>query len=165
MKAYYLQILIWFMGIFSISHTASAQPEMMRFQQLDSLQASVPKPVVVFIYTNWCKHCAAMKQTTFKNKEVKQLLNESFYFVMLNAEEQSDITWSGYTFQFKTTGNNTGIHELAAQLGSVNGESSYPVLTFLNPRFEITYQFKGYLSAAALKKILVTVKDASESFQ
>jgi thioredoxin-related protein len=133
---------------------ATAQLKQYDFSQVDSLQRSCKKTIVVFIHTDWCKYCIAMHQTTFKDKEVTRKLNDNFYFVALNAEEKKDITFNGYTFKYKQSGTNTGLHELAAQLSSTLHETSYPTLCFLNDKNEIIYQYGSFLSAKQLTRLL-----------
>lgn len=138
----------------SLAFSAAAQIKQYDFSQVDSLQRTGKKIVVVFIHTDWCKYCAAMNNTTFKDKEVTRKLNDNFYFVALNAEEKKDITFNGYTFKYKQTGTNTGLHELAAQLSSTDKETSYPTLCFLNVKNEIIYQHGDFITAKQLATLL-----------
>ena len=124
------------------------------FKQLELLQADQPRPVVVLIMTNWCKYCHAMKNALLRNKEVADLLNKNYYLVFLNAEDNKDIVYLGRRFKFKPTGPKTGVHELAEQLGTINGTLSYPSLCILNADNEITFQHEGYLDAKALSVLL-----------
>lgn len=133
---------------------AVAQLKQYDFSQVDSLQGTGKKPLVVFIHTDWCNYCAAMKKSTFKNKKVTRKLNDNFYFVALNAEDKKDITFKGRTFKYKPTGTNTGLHELAAQLTSSNAETAYPTLCFLNDQNEIIYLHKNYINAKELTVLL-----------
>jgi thioredoxin-related protein len=124
------------------------------FEQLAGLQKTQNRFVVVFIHTDWCKYCQAMKNTTFKDKEIAALLNQNFWFVDLNAEEKSDITYNGQTYKFRPTGNNTGIHELVEKFTMPNGEASYPSICILNPDFEIIFQYNQLLSINDLRLLL-----------
>ena len=124
------------------------------FSEVDSLSQQKPKPIAVFIYTDWCKICYGMKKTTFKNKKVIQLLNDHFYFITLNGEEKKDLTFLGKTFVYKPTGTNTGIHELANELAAIQKRISYPTTTFLNSKFVIQLQINGLYSAKKMEKIL-----------
>ena len=124
------------------------------FQQADSLQKMEQKPVLVFIHTSWCKYCEAMEHATFQNQEVKKLLKKNFYFVELNAEEKQDIRVQGRTFRYRPTGAGTGQHELAQELGMIDGKISYPTLVFLNTEYEIIYQRPGFLTAKQLVEML-----------
>ena len=137
---------------------AVAQPDFFQLEQLEGLQQAGRRPVVVFISTDWCRYCGRMKLSTLRDERVVKLLNESFYFVSLNAEEKEDISFYGHTFKYRPTGNETGVHELAEQLGSINGQLSFPTLSVLNADMEIVYQYGGYLSAKELSAILALVK-------
>lgn len=131
-----------------------AQLQSYSFTEIDNLQKTDKKNIVVFIHTDWCKYCQAMKNTTFKDEKVIKLLNENFWFTDLNAEEKQDINFNGHTFKYKPTGNKTGIHELAEQLASINRNVSYPTLCILNTNYEITFQYGGFLSSTNLLKVL-----------
>lgn len=135
-----------------------AQLNTYQFEQLDSLQERDQRPVAVFIHTDWCKYCKAMQNTSFKNKKVVELLNKHFYLVDLDAEEKKSILFHGHTFHYKPTGNDTGAHELAEQLGTIDGKISFPSLCFLNAKNEIIYQHSGFMDAEALQKILQQLK-------
>jgi thioredoxin-related protein len=95
-----------------------------------------------------------MKNTTFKDEKVGKLLTEQFYFVSFDGESKEDVTFLGRTFRFKPSGRNTGVHELAEQLGTKNGQLTYPSLVFLSPQYDILYQYDGFLSARQTRKIL-----------
>lgn len=145
---------------------ASAQLQSYSFAQLDSLRNSEKKCVVVFIQTDWCRYCQAMKNTTFKDKKVIEMLNENFWFADLNAEEKGSIIFNGYKFNYKPTGNNTGIHELAEQLGTVDGKVSYPTLCILNNDFEVIFKYDKFLSSTDLLEVLHKVlKDHTPQFK
>lgn len=134
--------------------SAFAQGYGVSFEALDSLQKQSARPIVVFLHTDWCKFCANMKNTTFQNDEVKELLNDKFYFVSFNGESKEDVKLLGNTFSYKPTGANTGVHELAEQLGTKDGEVSYPTITFLNAQYEILYQHNSFISAKNMRKTL-----------
>ena len=124
------------------------------FDQIDSLQKIEKKTVVVFIHTNWCKFCAAMFSTTFKQEDVIKKMNSDFYFVELDAEEKKSITFNNYQFRYKPTGTKTGTHELAEQLATIDKTISYPTLCFLNDKNKIIYQQRDYVDAKNLLAIL-----------
>jgi thioredoxin-related protein len=135
-----------------------AQPATVQFEQTDSLQKSAKRTVVVFIHTGWCNYCKAMQNTTFKDKNIIRQLNNNFYFIDFDAEEKRTVFFNGQKFTYQPTGNNTGIHQLAEQLATVNNKIFYPTLCFLNDRFEIIFQTTEYQSKAMLEKILAKLK-------
>lgn len=150
-------IYLIFAGIL-LSHFCFAQIVPVTFEQLDSLQNREKRPVVIFVHTSWCKYCSTMKNTTLKNNEVVNVLNQRYYFVSLDAEEKADIRFRGHIFRYKPTGANAGLHELAEQLGMMNGELSYPSLCFLDADYGIIFQQQGYLSAKQLLPVLKQLK-------
>ena len=76
---------------------------------------------MVWIHTDWCRYCEQMRNTTFKNENLVDRLSEQFYFLSLNAEDTRDINFKNHVFKFVPTGPNTGMHDLARQLGTVDG--------------------------------------------
>lgn len=150
--------LLFFLGYVLLPQPTFGQLKAVLFEDIAALQKTNPRPVVVFIHTDWCRYCQGMKNTTFKNDNIVKLLNENFYFLDLNAEEKRNIRFHQKTFKYKPTGNNTGVNELAEQLGSTNGKLSYPALCFLNADNEIIYQHHDFTDAKTLKKILERLK-------
>lgn len=128
-------------------------------QDIDSLQQTGKRNLVVFVYTDWCRYCKAMEQTTFRNSKVVQLLNEQYYFSKLNAEGKQAIVFNGSRFNYKPTGVGTGVHELANYLATIDGQVNYPSLCILNPSNEVVYRTSGFLSAKDLLKILEATID------
>jgi thioredoxin-related protein len=123
-----------------------------QFEQIDSLQASEKRSVAIYLHTDWCKYCHAMKNTTLKDKNVIKLLNEKFYFIDFDAEEKRTIIFNNKSYSYKPSGNNTGLHELATQLDK---EITFPSLIFLNDTKEIVFKHNQYISSKDLISILL----------
>lgn len=151
-----LFILIVFFGTTS---NGFCQLQSRSFEAIDSLQQIQKRKIVVFIHTDWCQFCQRMKNTTFKNQEIIKKLNSDFYFIDFNAEEKRDITFNNKTFKYFPSGNNVGVHELALQLGTVDGQIVYPVLCVLNEKNEIILQYNSYLSPKDFKLLLEKLKE------
>ena len=135
----------------------SAQLHSVGFEQLDSLKALEPRPVVVFVHTDWCKVCHRMEHTTFEDAQVVKQLNKRFYFVSLDAEQREDIVYRGHAFKYRPTGNGTGVHELATQLATVDGQVNYPTLSVLNVADEVVFQYAGLMEVEELLAVLGAV--------
>ena len=129
-----------------------------KFEQLDSLQKAEKRNVAVFIHTNWCKYCQTMQNTTLKNDSIIEQLNKKFYLINLNAEQKKDIVFNGHTFKYKPTGINTGIHELAEQLATIDNKVAYPTISFLNTNNEIIFQYDQFINSTNLDIILKRLK-------
>lgn len=151
-----LHLLFWIFTL--LANAASyAQINTATFEKLTELQKKENRPVMVYIHTDWCKYCHAMKQQMLKNSEILNILNQKYYTVFLNAESKKDISFNGKVFKYKPTGITTGIHQLAEALGRMDDENSYPALCFLNDKNEIIYQSGGFLSAEAFLKTLKVI--------
>ena len=146
-----LFILVLFFGITS---NGFCQLKSRTFEAIDSLQQIQKRKIVVFIHTDWCQFCQRMKNTTFKNQEIIDKLNSDFYFIDFNAEEKKEVTFNNQLFKYQPTGNNVGVHELALQLGTINGQIVYPVLCVLNEKNEIILQYNNYLNSTSFKLLL-----------
>jgi len=132
-----------------------AQLNMHTFENAEKISTENPKPFVIFIHTNWCKICNLMENSTFKNKEIIQQLNQNFYFISFNAEDRKDIKFNKNEFKFKPKGTNSGIHELAELLSNQN----YPNITILNPDYSILTQIESFVNAKTLLQILEKAKN------
>jgi thioredoxin-related protein len=154
------RILFYLSVCFGISapQFSFSQVNSVGFEQIDSLQKCEKRPVLIFLHTSWCTYCVAMKNTTLADAGVVKLLNQKFYFVTMDIEEKRDISFHGHIFRYKPTGTNTGVHQLAEQLGTINGQLAYPALCFLNADYEITYQREGYVRPKELLAVLEKLK-------
>ncbi|MCG1035367.1 thioredoxin family protein [Polaribacter sargassicola] len=150
----YIAFITLFICLTTQSQEKKEELKIYSFLEIEKLNKQSPKPIVVFIYTDWCKYCFAMKKNTFSNKDVIKALNNKFYFVLLNAESKKDINFLNHTFKYKPTGNNTGVHQLADELAGVKNRIIYPTTTILNSNFEIDLQKSGYLNSKRMLSIL-----------
>jgi len=128
------------------------------FESLDSLQQQEQRPVLVFIHTDWCKFCKAMKARVFTDEKVQATLDNEFYFVMLDGESRAPIKFRGHTFNFRPTGNNVGVHELAEAIGTIEGKLEYPTLVVMNSTYEILFQHAAFLNKKQLLRVLSRVE-------
>jgi hypothetical protein len=99
-----------------------------------------------------------MEHTTFQAAAVIDLLEQYYYFISFNAEEKRSIRFNGYDFHFQPTGTNTGIHELAEALASIDGQVSYPTVCILNEQYEIVFQYTGFIGEQELILVLEELK-------
>lgn len=147
-----------FLLVMTLCVSAHAQLRAMQPEELDSLQKIQPRKVLFFIGTEWCKYCALMHNTTFKNDQVIATINERYYFVNFDAETKRNIKFHNKIFKFKPTGNNIGTHQLAEELGSVEGKVSYPTICLLNEQLEFIWQTNQFIAAKDLLRVLRAIK-------
>ncbi|MDP5093563.1 MAG: thioredoxin family protein [Polaribacter sp.] len=120
------------------------------FEEVEKLYQQHPKPLLVFVYTDWCKICFGMKNTTFKNEQIIKILNANFYVIFLNAETKNEIAFFGKSFKNSTA----GIHDLTNILASKNKQIGYPTTVIVNKDLSIELQFQGFLKSTKLKSVL-----------
>ena len=154
MKKWVYIVLIFFWAIPSVF----AQLKTYSFEEAEKLCKENPKPFVVFVHTSWCQYCKIMENSTFKNPEVIKILNTGFYFILLDAESKKDIHFNNNTFKFQPKGQNSGMHELATELATIDSEVVYPTVTILEPDFSILFQKHSFVDAKELIFILEKVK-------
>jgi thioredoxin-related protein len=80
-----------------------AQLQSISFEEIDSLQRIEKRKTIVFIQTDWCQFCHAMKTPLSKQKELSKN-STTLYFIDFNAEEKRTVVFNKTTFQFKPTG-------------------------------------------------------------
>ena len=100
-----------------------------------------------------------MLQTTFRNKEVVDFLNDSFYFISFDGEQKEDVRFNKSLFRFKRTGRDTGTHEMAEALGKMDGELKYPTFVILNDKYEIIFQHNAFMTGTEMLEVLARAID------
>jgi thioredoxin-related protein len=112
----------------------------------DSLRAQA-RPLMVFIHTDWCKYCQMQQKTTFRDPELVDILNQKFYCLRLNAEEQKALKFLGRTYASGASGR---FHSLARMLGLENGKLLFPTTVFYFPDSNGFKRFQGLQQAGDL---------------
>lgn len=82
-----------------------------------------PKPILIDVYTDWCKWCRVMEETTYQDPKMIQYVNANFYTVKLDAEQKKAIQFLGKEYKYVPTGR-SGIHEVVVAL--LGNRPSYP---------------------------------------
>lgn len=134
-----------------------AQLKTYTFSEAEKLEKKQPKPIFVFVHTSWCKYCRMMENSTFKDPEVIRLLNDNFYFVALDAEQKTPILFKNNTFVFKPKGQNSGVHQLAEELGTIDGTVTYPTFSILDKNNTILLQINSFTDAQTMVRLLSEV--------
>lgn len=109
------------------------------------------RKIFIDVFTDWCGWCKRMDESTFVNPEVAQYLNDNYYAVKFNAEQQEDVIFNNKTYHFKKNGAR-GYHELAAEW--LNNRLSFPTVVFLDESMNLIQPIPGYLEAPKLETIL-----------
>jgi len=116
----------------------------------DSLRTN-PKPLMVFIHTDWCKYCKMQENITFEDPKVIDLLTENFYCLKINAEDQRPLTFMGRNYESGSAGD---FHSLARMLGMEHGKLLFPTTVFYFPVTQAFKRFQGLQRAEDLKAFI-----------
>ena len=115
-------------------------------------QETEQRKIVVNVYKDWCAWCKQMDEVTFRDAHVVQFINENFYPVKLDAENEESIEFKDKVYRFAKTGQR-GYHELAVEM--LGGRMSFPTVVFLDEELEIIQPLNGYKSPEDFEKIIM----------
>ncbi|MFT5619375.1 MAG: thioredoxin-related protein [Arenicella sp.] len=144
MKPTLLPLLL---GLLSFKTQAqSKKVNWLSFEQLTDSIRSNPKPILIFIHTDWCKFCKMQGKNTFGDGDLAKSLNQDYYALQLNAENKEDLKFLNRVY--KSDLNNH--HELANYLGKENGELAFPTTVLLNQNFQLKKRLVGFINSEDL---------------
>jgi thioredoxin-related protein len=110
-------------------------------EEAAQLAKSNPKPILIDVYTDWCKWCRVMDETTYLDADMIKYINTNFYAVKLNAEHKKDIQFQGRNYKYVPNGRK-GIHEAAIAL--LGNRPSYPSTILMDENLQEKVVLKGY---------------------
>lgn len=123
---FFLLLTNFFLGEINAQDAKKEEVKWIGFEEALNLQATSKKPIMVFVYTNWCSWCKLMEKDIFQNPKAVSYLNNQFYSVKINAESKDTFVVKGQTYaylpQYKA-------NELALYL--LEGRLSFPTTVFL----------------------------------
>ncbi|WP_194775568.1 thioredoxin family protein [Pararhodonellum marinum] len=135
--------------LWACSHLAMAQDKIqwLTFEEAAELNAENPKTILVDVYTDWCGWCKKMDKNTFTDPDVVSFVNEHFYAVKMNAENNQR------KFKFK------GREYTEATMARTMRVSSYPNFVIMDSKMENITQLPGYREAAPFLDALSSLYD------
>jgi thioredoxin-related protein len=143
---------ILFCALLLGSHTGYTQ--VVDWISFDSLQEKMrvqPRPVLIYIYTGWCKYCTLQKERTFTAPAVTDKIDRQFYAVSLDAESKTEIIFLNKHYGYKPS---RGYHELAELLGKKNGTLSFPTTVILSESLQLLEHASGFLNEQDMSRML-----------
>ena len=121
----------------------------MTIEQAEEACKQKPKKIFVDVYTDWCGWCKKMDKTTFVNPAVVKYVQEEFYAVKMDAEDQNNIIFRNKVFKFNAQ---QKANELAVLF--LNGEMSYPTTVYLDEKLNVIQSMGGYLDGDQFNTVL-----------
>lgn len=141
---------IVFIGLLLIAaNFAQAQEkiEWLKFEEAVAATEANPKMLLVDVYTDWCGWCKKMDKETFTDPAVIKYINESFYAVKMNAEDNKR------SFDFK------GKKYTEAKMAAAMRVQSYPNFVIIDPTLMNITQLPGYRQPAEFLQGLGEIVD------
>ena len=152
-----LSTIYTFLLPFLLSSTITDNPEPVAkikwhtWEEAIEANKTVKKKFIIDLYTDWCGWCKVMDKKTFSQSEIAQYINEHFYPIKFDAEQQTPVIYNNYTFKHLPNGRK-GIHELAYSL--MDGKASYPTIVYLDEKEQRIFISPGYKTPDQLMKEL-----------
>jgi len=113
------------------------------------------KPMMLSILANWCYWCKAMKETTFKDPEVLDILNNEFVLYRANAEEKKGEKLSA---KFRATSLPVLIF-IDSEGNLIDKNTGY-----IRDNHKFTATLRGYLESPELLKANIEVRKMDPGF-
>ncbi len=148
-------VLLAFMTSFFYVQPVDASDDLVNWMTIEEAQEAVsedPRMVFVDVYTDWCGFCRRMNNETYAHPVIANYLNENFYPVKLNAEQEEPIDFRGVTFENENLGERRPAHSFAIAL--LQGQMSYPSVAFFNEDLELLTAIPGFRPPANMEAVL-----------
>jgi len=113
---------------------------------------TMPKPILLDIYTDWCGWCKHMMKTTYSNPGLAGYINANFYPVKFNAETKDTIEYNGKKY-YPTSKDPKTPHQLAIKF--LGQSLSYPSTMFITNNYEYNLLTQGFLEDRKIEPILI----------
>ncbi|HOK98835.1 MAG: DUF255 domain-containing protein [Bacteroidales bacterium] len=133
------------------AQTAVKEVHWYSLEEAERLNKTMPKKILIDVYTDWCGWCKKMDQTTFSHPVIAELLNKYFYTVKFNAETTDTIQFNGAKY-INLVRNQRSTHPLALSL--LNWRPSYPSIVYFTERMEYLGVIPGYKTPEQMEVIL-----------
>lgn len=115
------------------------------FEEAAAMTEKDPKMIIVDVYTDWCGWCKKMDKGTFTDPAVVEYINDTFYPVKMNAENNNQkFTFKGQEYTEQT-------------MSRAMRVSSYPNFIIMDAAMENITQMPGYREAEPFLQTLQAV--------
>lgn len=141
-------ILLSITTIYLTAQETATSIEWLSWEEAMQRMETQPKKVFIDVYTDWCGWCKKMDKSTFVDPAVVNLMNEHFYAVKLDAEQEAAINFDGHEFKYIANAGRRGVHELAYSL--LDGRMSYPSFVYLDEGMRRISIAPGYKDASMM---------------
>lgn len=143
--AFFLSVILFNNG-FSQSNT---------FEEALKSAKEQNKKVIVDVYTDWCGWCKKMDREAYSNSDIKEIIEDNFVFVKLNAEGSDVINYKGKRY---TCSELAAYFQVSGYPTTIFLTSDGNIIEYLYDKFKMN-NLPGYYNASDFKKMLQYIKD------
>jgi len=139
---------------FTLSTNCVNAQNMVRWMTMEEAitkSENAPRKIFVNVYTEWCKWCKKMDNTTLADDKIAKYINENFYPVRFDAEYKETIVFNNVEFNYVKS-YPKGYNELAVEL--LGGKLSFPSLVFIDEKMRVIQSMDGVIEVQELNMIL-----------
>ncbi len=148
--------LIFFLSFFI---NFSQEINWLSFEKAIEAQKTLPKNIIMDVYTNWCGPCKLMEKNTFQNKFIADFINKHYYAVKFNGEGNEVINFMGRKFEnIRYDKSKSQSRNSSHQLTQFLGINAYPTTLFFDEKMNLITPVRGYLIPKQLEIYLELFK-------
>ena len=148
--------LIFFLSFFV---NFSQEINWLGFEKAIELQKTLPKNIIMDVYTNWCGPCKLMEKNTFQNKFIADFINKNYYAVKFNGEGNDVINFMGKKFEnIRYDESRSQSRNSSHQFTQFLGINAYPSTLFFDDKMNLITPIRGYLIPKQLEIYLELFK-------
>ncbi len=123
-------------------------------EEASSLCMKNDKPMLVYLYTDWCQSCKIEEGIVFKDSIIANLVNKNYYPVKFNAASQDTVFLFGQKIIPSGKGNP---HKLTSSL--LQESFKFPAFVFINSKKHKVNEVHGFISPYQSERIFSYIKE------
>jgi thioredoxin-related protein len=143
---YTVALVVFYFSSTSFSSPLKDKINWITFDELSTLYAKQPKPVLIDLYTSWCGWCKEMDRTTYRNEKLAGYINEHYYAVKYDAESKAPVIFNNKKYSYNSQ---YRANDLAIML--TGGRLEYPTTVFLPVIDAQPAPLAGYMKAKEME--------------